>query len=57
MPKETQIPIDISENDIDRERVAKFCAEELITAFRSLEFLSAILKKIWTICAFRLYKK
>jgi len=37
--------IDISENDIDRERVAKFCAEELITAFRSLEFLSDILKK------------
>ncbi len=37
--------IDISENGIDRERVAKFCAEELITAFRSLEFLSDILKK------------
>ena len=37
--------IDISENDIDRERVAKFCAKELITAFRSLEFLRNVLKE------------
>lgn len=37
--------IDISENDIDREGVAKFCAEELITAFRSFGFLRNILNE------------
>lgn len=37
--------IDVSENDIDREGVAKFCAEELITAFRSFGFLRNILNE------------
>lgn len=35
--------IDIAENDIDRAHVTKFCAEELITAIRSLGFLRNIL--------------